>query len=163
MCTVKDRLPLVANIAPLSRQQFAISHKAEAEISASQASGDMGKVWPSLIEVKSEPSQSQGGPVGVQQLMVGTQSPRMSEADDMSTGSGSPTPTQRMASLDDEDSELDEGTGNPREPTDVEPEEEDGKEQEVRGADATEFRALVARVNFLAQDRTGIVSVVKEL
>ena len=41
--------------------------------------------------------------------------------------------------------------------------EEEGEEQELRGADATLFRALVARANYLAQDRTDIAFAVKEL
>ena len=41
--------------------------------------------------------------------------------------------------------------------------EEEGEEQGLRGADATLFRALVARANYLAQDRTDIAFAVKEL
>ena len=41
--------------------------------------------------------------------------------------------------------------------------EEEGEEQELRGADATLFRALVARANYSAQDRTDIAFAVKEL
>ena len=41
--------------------------------------------------------------------------------------------------------------------------EEEGEEQGLRGADATQIRALVARANYLAQDRTEIAFAVKEL
>ena len=44
-----------------------------------------------------------------------------------------------------------------------EAQEDEGEDQDLRGEEATMFRALVARANYLAQDRTDIAYAVKEL